>query len=249
MTDEDADLSVPRPRRALERAYLESLEARFLWLEEASKGFPTATREELHGILHAKTMSWFEALYPFLSDREQVEKYWEDVELWPLGYKTEVVDGVECPDCDHQEPATETVQPGDVCLNCGDTYLDGIALEVVVQDDDGEPVIEYERGLQTLEEWQDRTTTETYTVGTFQTKTRTVERPVRLTPDILLRANRLLDQAAEKLGLLADVEISVPTTEVDEETLADARDHIEQIVEEFGDDGGYEGASVAGGDD
>lgn len=254
MTDDDEGAS--RPRRAVEEVYVSCLDARNLWVREASAGFPSHSQEELHALLHAEVMNWYETLAPFLEDRDQVDHYWERVRLWPVDYQYAEV--LYCPACTNIWDDS-TLEPGDGCPECGLDELEAVPTSefddeivptrVVVDQETGEPKMVWKRGLESLQDYRTRSTTVTETVGTFRKRTVTRTQPDRLDPDVLLRVARMLDQAADKLGLVADVEVDVPTTEVDKETLDEARDQIEQLVEQYGDADPYEGEAAAGGDD
>lgn len=255
MTDAD-DEGASRPRRAIEEIYVSCLDARNLWIREASSGFPNYRRDQLHGLLHAEVMNWYEALAAFLEDREQVERFWTETPLWPVDYV--YVDVLWCPACTNVWDDA-TLAAGDGCPNCGRRDLkpkptnelndDIVETRIKLDEETREPEFVWVRGLESLREYRTRTTTETKTVGTFRKRTITTQQPERLQPDILLRVGRLLDQAADRLNLIANVEVSVPTTTVDEDTLDEAREQIQQLVDEHSDADPYEGEAAAGGDD
>lgn len=236
-----------RPRQTIEQAYQEALDARNLWIEEASSGFPNYSRGQLHAILHAKTMAWWEALHPYLSERDKLEYLWTEVPLWETGYN--YVEVLHCAECDEVAQLSDGLDAGSHCPSCEQGVLSKRSTADLDNDiiktrvhlaDDGSYERTYARGLQTLEDYQEQTERTVEVRGTFRKRRRVVERPKRLSPAVLKRVGRLLDQAADKCNLIADVEVEAPQTEVDKDTLAEAKETIEEIVDEYGDEPGYQ---------
>jgi hypothetical protein len=220
---------VGQPEAALQTAYLNSLDARKRWIEAAAAGVQTSQREQLHAELHAKTLAWWDALRPFLEDRDDMERFWDRVELWPVGVKSRRI--LYCDACDTGfDPDESLLEVEDGCPKCGQTKVEETAIPQ--RDENGQVIYEHQRGLKSLEEWIDKTVVVEREVGTFRKKTVTEEQPQRLKPELLLRVGWLLDQAAEKLDLIADVKKEVPVTEVDQDTIDEFRDRIKEVMGE-----------------
>jgi hypothetical protein len=207
MTDESV---IRAPSSAVERAYVQCLEARQRFIQIGSVASDNDTMDELHADLHSSVMAWYEALHPHIADRPgEVGDYWHEAPLWPTGLATKQAPG--CPNCDTVYD-DDVHAVGDVCTNCGEKGL--VATPVPKTDEDGRQLLEWRVGLKSLEEWYRKTQQRTQTSGTFRPRTKTVEMPRRLKPKVLFRISRYLDRAAEEMGLLADTDEALPLGEM-----------------------------------
>lgn len=201
---------VRAPATAVEKAYIRSLQARQNYIEVGSVVADDGTLDDLHAELHASTMGWYEALYPHMHERPgEVGDYWHEAPLWPTERATE--SAPYCPSCELVFQ-TEAVSVDDICVECGDTYL--VERPVPATDDDGRDLYEWTVGLKSLESWYRETETTTERSGTFRPKTKTVEIPHRLRPEVLFRIARYLDKAAEEMDLLANTSEALPLGEL-----------------------------------
>lgn len=222
--------AVSGPTRALQETYLNSLQARQNYLDVVTGGAASnTTKEAAHADLHSTTLKWFEAIRPYLEEYDDLEYFWDEVELWPVGYKQ--VEGVFCAFCEDGFERSDELRPGVMCPNCGEGVLE--PREFVKTNETGEPEYEYATGLKTLDGHEGRTQTVTREVNmTCRTRTMTKEVPIRLKPKRLLRACHEIDKAADRLDLLADVAKNVPQTEITTETIEGFQEQIKKIVEE-----------------
>lgn len=210
---------------AIHRAYRECLAARNQWSGVNGRVYDEEVREELHADLNQAVMGWFEALYPYLSSQDGVSEYWEDVDLWPTGVKQEKA--LICENCEARyDPQKIDASRG--CPNCGSSL--GWAM-LRAYDDDGNVEYEYATGLKTLTEWTDKTEVITEKQGRYRPTTVKKVKPLRLPPENLLRAARLLDQAAEELGLLATVTAATPRTELTDEMVEEVEEWRQENLE------------------
>jgi len=201
-------VAVQTPKTAVEESYKRCLDARRTWIRQAAYGFPDFARDQVHADLHAATMEWFETLHPYSSERQgDVQEYWSKAPLWPIEPQTTIA--LWCPACGTVYPDDhDLVQAaGNICEDCSAAVEHG---EFYVTDDDGHPLYEWETGLATLEDWQDRTRTMTVETTGFKKGEEAVEVPERLTPEVLKRIARYLDQVAQELNLLADTDREMP---------------------------------------
>lgn len=210
---ESEDQPVGQVTTAIHRAYRECLAARNQWAGVNGRVYDDEVREELHADLNQAVMGWFEALYPYLSSQDGVSEYWEDVELWRVGVKQ--TKALVCQKCETRHDP-ETADPNLGCKNCG-AGLGWVALPA--RNDDGDVEYEYATGLETLTEWTDKTEVVTEKKGRYRPTTVQKVKPLRLPPEALIRAARLLDQAAEELGLLATVTAATPRTELTDDMI------------------------------
>jgi hypothetical protein len=196
MSEESGDPPASGPRKTVHDAYRRCLQAREQYLRSKSLGDTPSAQEAAHAELHAAVMTWAEALAPYAeTTKGDVEQLWTSIRLWPVGPKREQV-----PICVECETPHTGLTAGDLCPDCGDAQ---VVLRVQpVRDDEGKLVQEYETGLQSLSTYRDRTEVVQRSSGTFNPTTRTEERPLRLPPENLFRAARLLDQLASHAQLL-----------------------------------------------
>lgn len=207
-TSDDTGATVPTS--AVERAYVQCLNARQQYIQVGSAATDEETMNELRATLHASVMAWYEALHPHMADRPgEVGDYWHEAPLWPKRPAVEVVP--TCPNCDVGFPGDQ-YEIGDVCVECGQTRLERGTIPKL--GDDGQQLYEWEVGLKSLEEWFRKTETAKETTGTFRPTEQTVEMPRRLKPAHLFRIARYLDKAAEEMDLLADTAEALPLGEL-----------------------------------
>jgi len=218
------DQPVGQVTKELHKAYRDSLVARKRWVGVNSRVYDEDLRDELHADLHETTMGWFEALLPYLASNDAVEEEWEDVRLWKKGVVHEP--RLVCQSCEtvYNPKDVESV----VCPNCESEFQ---RRDLPVTDENGTPVYEWVTGLQTLTEWCDRTEVVQKKMGKFKPKTKTEVRPLRLSPDNLLRIARLLDKCADDLGLLATVSSSTPRTELTDEMIEEVEEWRQENLE------------------
>jgi len=193
------------PRTNLRRAYEHCLAARRQLRSVRGKTANPEVREEAHGDLHEAVLAWFEALVPYISERPgEVKQLWETAPLYPQ--EPSLVAVVRCGNdaCGLVVDRDEAdVSPGDQCPQCA------VPLEPdkrVERDEEGRILYDWACGLKRLSNWTDETTQVTVDSGKWATGSDTVEMPKRLDTDVLLRAARYLDLAAEECGLLEDTD-------------------------------------------
>jgi hypothetical protein len=183
------------PIRTVHQAYRRCLQAREQWLQVASLGEGADAKEAAHAELHAAVLTFAETLQPYaVAQGGVVDTLWTEQELWPIGPKRQQTP--VCVECDATYPDATT---GAECGACGAALVLGVKY---VRDADGQIEQKYERGLESLSEYRDRTEVIEREVGTFNPTTQTDERPLRLPPENLFRAARLLDQLAQEADLL-----------------------------------------------
>jgi hypothetical protein len=176
-------------------------------------------REQAHGDLHETVLAWFEALVPYISERPgEVKQLWESAPLWPQEPASDVLDalicgGEECGAVYERSDEEGTLSPGDTCPACQMPLEPGEA-EIAVTDDEGRRLWEWACGLKRLSAWTSKTETVRVEGGKWSNESRTAEVPKRLDPDVLMRAARFLDLAAEECGLLEDTDRALPTGEL-----------------------------------
>ncbi len=231
-SDDDAP---GRGTNTLLQLYVQSLDARIQFVESAAAGMTAAEREAHHANLHSSILAWWEALWPYLEERDDMERWREEVRLWPKG--PVIIRVLHCQQCEqfYEWRSDGNLFPGADCPICGPGFVR--PTEVYDRTEEGKINYEWARGLDTLDGWQNRTTTVTKEKGTFRKKTVVEEKPVRLPPEVLFRVGRHLDKAAERLDLLADVETEVPKTELDMETIENFQATVQEIVQEAADEG------------
>jgi hypothetical protein len=196
MSKDSRDPTANAPVRTVHDAYRRCLQAREQWLQVASLGKGDDAQEAAHAELHAATLTWAETLQPYAAATTgEVERLWTSAPLWPIGPKQRKVP--VCVECD---ATYMELDAGDRCDECGATVVTGVEY---VRGEDGQIEQEYERGLDSLSNYRDRTEVIEREVGTFNPTTRVEERPIRLPPENLFRAARLLDRLAQQAELLA----------------------------------------------
>lgn len=200
------------PRTNLRRTYETCLAARRQWRSVRGKTADATVREEAHGDLHEAVMSWFEALVPYISERPgEVKQLWESAPLYPMRQQTIKVykcGSEQCGFAAPKESDDHDLGAGDACPACGMPLEPG---EVLDTDDEGRPLYEWACGLKRLANWSSATEKERVSRGKWSTDDEVIEVPKRLDPDVLLRAARYLDLAAEECGLLEDTDRALET--------------------------------------
>jgi hypothetical protein len=203
------------PRTNVRQAYERCLATRQQWRSVRAKTVDPEVRDEAHGDLHEAVMAWFETLVPYISERPgEVKQLWESAPLYPEEPK--LVDALGCgnDDCGfvvETDRDDHELNPGSKCPYCQTPIEPG---QVVDVDDDDNELYHWACGLKRLASWSSATTTETVSSGKWSTGEKTIERPKRLDPDILLRAARYLDLAAEECGLLESTDRALATGEL-----------------------------------
>jgi hypothetical protein len=193
--DDDKQIARRKVRSTLD----DMLEARRDYQYHVNLGRASQANEEaLHANLQTAVMTAWEALRPYAvgSSQRKVRHLWDDAQLWPVERQVEYVP--ICPACREQRAGLEA---GDVCPEC-----DGPIeyQQLPVRDADGQIQYKYAEGLGTLAEYQGQTEETVERTGTFSPQQRVVERPVRLRPEYLFRAARLLDELAEQLNIIGE---------------------------------------------
>lgn len=200
------------PRTNVRRAYERCLAARQQWRSVRGKTADAGVREEAHGDLHEAVMSWFETLVPYISERPgEVKQLWESAPLYPLEPETVNVLACGADACGFAVERGEDshdLTPGDACPECA---IPVEPAEMVRTTADGDRLYEWACGLKRLASWSSATETRTVEGDRWSTGSETVEVPKRLDPDVLLRAARYLDLAAEECGLLEDTDRALET--------------------------------------
>lgn len=209
----------PEPRTSVRRAYERCLAARQQWRSVRAKTVSETVRDEAHGDMHEATMAWFETLVPYISERPgEVRQLWESAPLYPLGPAE--VPGLSCTNdscgyfASEAELAGEDGDGADLpeqCDWCGGDLVSSTLYETT---EDGDVLYEWACGLKRLSSWSSATETVVVEADEWETGQREVEVPRRLDPDVLLRAGRYLDIAAEECGLLEDTDRALPTGEL-----------------------------------
>lgn len=228
---------IQAPVRHIHEAQRECLEARELYEQAKQEG--ADVREAAHRELHRALKAYYEAMFPLL-DKRSVEEFWEgseDHHLWSERHQVlrfreyleafdeETLDtyGVsiaECPEYAYPDQLPEWILAEDIASNYIEYDIEYIGL----------------RGLEF--DYEDLTVrTERYTDATG-THERTVEEFHPMDAEILQEAARLLDMAAQRLGILADVEDDAPRTEVTMETVEEFRENMKEVLGEI-DEGKY----------
>lgn len=206
------------PRTNARRAYERCLSARQQWRATRAKTVNEQVRDEAHGDLQEAVLVWFETLVPYISERPgEVKQLWENAPLYPIRQAT--VRCLACPDGDNcgfmieRERDDHELAPGDICPECDQGYP--LEPDQLVQlTENGEEMYEWACGLKRLSSWSSATEKTTIESSQWETGSREVEVPKRLDPDVLLRAARFLDLAAEECGLLEDTDDAIPTGEL-----------------------------------
>lgn len=209
-----------QPRTSVRRSYERCLATRQQWRSVRAKTVSRTVRDEAHGDLHEAVMAWFETLVPYISGRPgEVKQLWENAPLYPLEPKG--VDGLACQNdacgflMDFDDATDEDGElqydVGGECPYCGDEI---VATELLRTTEDGQVLYEWACGLKRLASWSSATETVVVESDEWDTGQDTVEVPRRLDPDVLLRAARYLDVAAEECGLLEDTDRALPTGEL-----------------------------------
>lgn len=200
------------PRTNVRRAYERCLAARQQWRSVRGKTADAGIREEAHGDLHEAVMSWFETLVPYISERPgEVKQLWESAPLFPKEPASVQVLRCGSDVCGlvvERESDDHDLEAGDECPNCG------IPLEpddMYPTNEDGEILYEWACGLKRLASWSSATETHSVSGGKWSTGSEQIEVPKRLDADVLLRAARYLDLAAEECGLLEDTDRALET--------------------------------------
>lgn len=205
MTDEEVRATEIRG------AYQRCLDARRQWMSVRGRTTEPQYREKAHADLHEAVLSWFEALIPYISERPgEVKQLWEGAPLYPTEpVKQEIL---VCGD-DHAYPRHGESSPdgSGLCPECGMPLTPD---EQVKCDQQGRPLYVWEQGLKNLSAWTHQTVEKKTGGGELSAATKTVERPQRLDPKILMRAARYLDLAAEQCSLLATTDDAIPTGEL-----------------------------------
>lgn len=208
----------PPAKTSLRRSYERCLEARRQWISVRGRTSDDEVREAAHADLHETTLSWFEALVPYISERPgEVKQLWESAPLWPEEPATQTIDALLCPsdECGavYERREGGGLEIAEECPACGERLHAGDA-EVTVTTDEGRTMWEWACGLKRLASWTNETETVERTGGKWSTEREVVEVPKRLDPDVLLRAARFLDLAAEECGLLEETDRALPTAEL-----------------------------------
>lgn len=193
--DDDRHIS----RRKVRQFIDEMLQARRDYAHYQNLGSASGASEEaLHANLQTSVMAVWEALRPYAVDHSsgRIEHIWTEAKLWPTSRKVRHI-----PVCQNCSEVRQGLQRGEACPECR-TAID--YRTEYITDDEGEPVCEYKRGVKSLYEYQGQTEVVQKTVGTYKPKTKTVERPVRLKPEYLFRAARLLDELASELNIIGE---------------------------------------------
>jgi len=202
-----------QPRTSLRNAYENCVHARRQWMSVRGRTTDDGVREEAHGDLHEAVMSWFEILQPYIANRSgEVKQLWENAPLWPARPATKSV--LACENDHAFDPSADdaiVVEPGDACTACGNPVEH---VTVHRRDSDGRELYEWACGLKRLADWTGRTVEIEIEGNEWEVGSETVERIQRLNPEVLLRAARHLDDAAEKCGLLEETEKELPVGEV-----------------------------------
>jgi len=201
------------PRTNVRRSYERCLAARKQWRSIRGKTANEAIRDEAHGDLHEATMAWFETLVPYISQRPgEVRQLWESAPLYPLEPAT--AEALVCPGCEAgwYRDGDHDLELPHQCPVCEEYPLEPD--EAVARNESGDVLYDWASGLKRLASWSDETKTKTVGGDKWRNETEEVEVPKRLDPDILLRAARYLDLAAEECGLLEDTDRALPTGEL-----------------------------------
>lgn len=203
---------------SIRQSYRQCLDARRQWMSVRGRTSDDTIREQAHADLHETVLAWFEALQPYISERPgEVKQLWEEAPLYPLEPASDVIDALLCgnEECGAIYERTEDgrLGAGSECPACGLPLEPGEA-EVPATTDDGERLWDWACGLKRLAAWTSRTETVDVSGGKWTNESTTIERPERLDPDVLIRAARYLDLAAEECGLLEDTDRALPTGEL-----------------------------------
>jgi hypothetical protein len=157
-----------------------------------------ASEEALHANLQTSVMATWEALRPYAvgSSQSKVVTLWEDSKLWPTERQVEYVP--ICRTCREERAGLEA---GDICPQCSGTIEYQAAPK---RDEEGNILYNYATGLGNLGDYQGQTEEMVVERGTFKPQREVVERPVRLRPEYLFRAARLLDELAKELNIIGE---------------------------------------------
>ena len=233
--------------RAIDAGYQQALEARQQYISFAS-AVDDNTRRRLHRNLQTAVLNYFESIRYDLATASggELNKYWNDVEMWPTGYETApalVCVGGSADGCGFTAwtEAEYDLHAGATCPQCERSdrveaagFLD--EREGYVPDGEGGLKRTYARGLKVLDEWYNRTQTATRERNTLLGKRTETSRSMKLLPvPILMKTARYLDEAASALGVLADTEDSHQTTVIGRD---DMEAYVEKLQEFLEDDGG-----------
>ncbi|MFY4814524.1 hypothetical protein ACOJIV_17775 [Haloarcula sp. AONF1] len=195
----------------IREAYQRCLDARRQWMSVRGRTTDPRYREKAHADLHEAVLSWFEALVPYISERPgEVKQLWEGAPLYPVQPVTQKI--LVCAN-DHAYLRNTEDGPSktDLCPDCGTPLQPD---EQPKRDEQGRQLFVWKQGLKNLSSWTHQTVTEETSGGELSSATKTVERPQRLDPEILMRAARYLDLAAEQCSLLATTDDAIATGEL-----------------------------------
>lgn len=230
-TDESQRQGVPS--RTIEEAYYEAVEARRQYIDYADDG-DERLEHALHHQLHKAVIKYFEVLHHQLETKQKVREYWETKPLYQTGWQTNTA--LFCSQkeacgftiwADHEQ--ADRLHPGATCPRCGEGFLDDD--EAYVTDEAGEPEPEYARGLLHLEDWYYRPTTDQSTRHGYLGVRTVTERSQQLLPvSVLFRAARYLDEAADELELLVEVNDDVPEAELTIDTMERFQERLGELV-------------------
>lgn len=224
------------PTRTIEQGYRQCVEARVAFIESAPQA-DEKTRNALWGRLQRAVLTYFEVMHYQLEEKDAVEKWWAEKPMWKTGVQTALALFCIDEECDYRVWSQEVkgrdgLHHGAFCPTEGcENYL--VEKEAQVLNEDGEPTYEWARGLQQLEGWYYRPTSSAQTKAGYL-GTRTVEKRShdRLPVEVLFRAARYLDEAADELELLADVDDAVPETELTKDTIESFAERVNALREQ-----------------
>lgn len=236
--DDEATISA----REVRRAYRMALEARQQYRRAVGSDLEAWAHEELHQAV----FDFYDVLRPLIKNANATEEHWSERQLWPIQHR--YVAASVCPACGFEVAGHEHAAQGSVCGRCGDAQLR--KGEAPAVDEDGNPLYVWVEGLEEVDDlrYQSEVVEHEYS-DAMGTHTRTEVQKQLLDPRKLVTIADTLDECLEELGLLAETDDEVTTTELDQEDLDAFRERLGELKDEAGveldDDGEVQAAGVA----
>lgn len=197
------------PVQTIHQAYYQSVEARRDFITVSLSPNGNQLLDRVHGHLNRSILQYLEIMKYELKTKDSVQEFWEgrppnsrkqDLDegiayLWTNTNYKPVANGERLEELMDEAPPHHRF------------HKVGVENSMVII-----RITQGVYGLRHLDaQWNNRKVVNQKKVGLLGIRQETSEEPQRITPDVLMRAALALDQAADKLGLLADVKRDRPT--------------------------------------